>query len=115
MRGVRSGVSNGDTRKAVSPLVVLDVTGKGLDVRGSLVGVLLMVDDLITGEEGQHVVVLGENLDGRENVLDVDGVVGIMGLLAVDRVRGVVQVENKIDASLGKCLHALVMVTEVVD
>lgn len=52
VRGVCSGVFNGDMRKVVSFLVVFDVMGKGFDVRGSFVGVFFMVDDFIIGEEG---------------------------------------------------------------
>lgn len=95
--------------------VVLHVTGDGLDVGGSQGGVAGIVDNLVTGEEGEGVVVLGELLDSGEDGLEVDGVVRLMGVGSVDGVERVVDVGNEVDASVGELGHALIVVLGVVD
>lgn len=95
--------------------VVSHITSDGLDVGGGLVGILLVVHDLISGEESECVVVLGEHLDGGENALDVGGIVRRTGLGTVDGVLGVVDIENEVDASGVERTHALVVISLVVD
>lgn len=52
-----------------------DVTGDSLDIRSNRGG-LAIVDDLVSREKGQGVVVLGEHLDGSKDALEVDSIVG---------------------------------------
>lgn len=108
-------VADGDVAKAAGGHVVLDVTGDSLDIGGSQGGVGLIVDDLVSGEEGEGVVVLGKLLDGGEDALEVDGVVRRVGVGAVDGVLGVVDIGNEVDASVGELLHALLVVLGVID
>lgn len=112
---IGGGVSDGDLSEFASLDVVSHITGDGLDVRSRLVGVLLVVHDLVTREESEGVVVLGEHLDSGEDTLDVGGVVRRTGLGTVDGVLGVVDIENKVDAGFGEGIHALIVVTLVVD
>lgn len=107
-------VTDGDLTELASAEVSTHVTGDGLDVRSGLGGGTV-VDDLVTGEEGQGVVVLGELLHGGEDVLEVDIVVGHLGLGTVDGVLGGVDIENKVDAGLSEGSHALIVVLGVID
>ena len=81
----------------------------GLDIRSRERALGLIVDDLVSGEEGKGVVVLGELVDGGEDALQVDGVVGGVGGLAVDGVQRVVDVEGDVDAGVRESLHALLV------
>jgi hypothetical protein len=111
---VSSRVTDGDLAKTAGVHVRLDVTGDSLDVR-SAVGGLVVVDDLVGGEEQQCVVVLCEHLDGSEDALEVDLVVRLLGLGAVDGVLGGVEVEGEVDTGIGEETHAGVVVGAVVD
>jgi hypothetical protein len=62
--------------------VLLHVTGDSLDVR-SRVGVGLVVDDLVTGEEDEQVAVVGKSIDGGKDVLEIDVVVRTVEGLSV--------------------------------
>lgn len=108
-----SRVSNRDGTEIPLTQVLTNVTGDGLDVRGRGGG-LVVVDNLVTGEEGQGVLVLGEHLDGSEDVLQVDVVVGLLGLRAVDRVLGGVDVQDEVDARIRQSVHTLIVVLGVV-
>lgn len=112
---IGSGVSDGNLAKFAGLDVVSHVTGDSLDVGSCLVGVLLVVDDLVTGEESESVFVLGEHLDGGEDTLDVGSVVRVTGLGTVDGVLGVVHIENQVDASVVEGLHTLIVAGAVVD
>jgi hypothetical protein len=97
--------------------VLLHVTGNGLDV-GGRVGVGLVVDDLVTGEEEEQVAVVGESVDGSKDVLEVDVVVRAvegLSILTVERVLWCVGIESKVDTCIIKQLHALIVVLRVVD
>lgn len=107
-------VSDGNLTELARVHVGLDVTGNSLDVRGGVGGVVV-VDDLVSREEQQGVVVLGEHLDGREDALEVDLVVRLLGRSAVEGVLGGVQVERKVNAGVGQEAHAGVVVRGVVD
>lgn len=48
-------------------------------------------------------------------MLEIDLVVGFAGVLAVDGELGGVDIEDEVDVSLGKRLHALIVVQGVVD
>lgn len=114
-RDIGSGVADGNLSQAAGVDVVLHVAGDSLDIRGGLVGALLVVDNLVPGEEGQGVVIFGEHLDSGENTLQVGSVVGRVGVLAVDGVFGVIDVEDEVDTSICESLHAYVVVGSVVD
>lgn len=86
------------------------ITGDGLYVGGADGSAGLLVDDLVTGEEGEGVVVLLEHINGGEDVLEISTVVRGEGVSSVDRVLGSVGVEDEVDASVGEGLHALIVV-----
>ena len=107
-------IADGDLAKLASVHVRLDVTGDSLN-EGSAVGGGVIVDDLVTREEEKGVLVGSELLDGRENALKVDLVVGDLGRSTVDRVLGSVDVEREVDASISQSVHAFVVVGCVVN
>lgn len=74
-----SRVSNWNFSKLALLDEVTDVTGNSLDP-GSNGGSLAIVDDLVSREEGQGVVVLGEHLNGSKDALEVDSIVGDFGI-----------------------------------
>jgi hypothetical protein len=111
---IGGGVADGNLAKLVAAQESAHVTGDGLDV-GSGLGGGAVVDNLVSGEEGKGVVVLGELLHGGEDVLEVDIVVGGLGVRTVKRVLGGVDVEDEVDASVSESVHALVVVGGVVD
>lgn len=117
-RDIGGGIANRDLTHA---LLVgdesLDVAGDGLDVGSGLVSALLVVDDFVAGNEGKGVGVLGKLGDGSQDVLDVVDVVRLVdvGSSSVQSVLGVVDIENQVDASISKSLHALLVVLGVVD
>lgn len=94
--------------------VLADITGDGLDI-GSGRGGRSIVDDLVTGEESESVGVLGEFLDGRKDILQIDGVVRGLGVGPVERVLGSVDIEDEVDASISQRLHTLIVALGVVD
>ena len=94
--------------------VVAKITGHSLDVRGSDGG-RTIVDDLVSGEESQGVLVLDEFVDSSKDVLKVLVVVGDIGGFTVDRVLGSVDVEHKVDASISQGVHTLIVVLGVVN
>lgn len=111
---ISGGVTDGDLAVAAGANVLPQVTSDGLDVRGT-VGGLVVVDDLVTGEEEESVVVVGESVNGGEQALKVVLVVGRAGVATVERVLGGVHVEGEVDAGVGEGRHALVVVGGVVD
>lgn len=94
--------------------VLSHVTSDGFNVGGSAGGGIV-IDDLVTGEEGQGVVVLGERIDGSEDVLEIEGVVRWCGGSTVERVLGGVDIEDQVDACRCQRVHACIMVGGVVD
>ena len=111
---ISGGVTDGDLTELVTAQEGTHVTGDGLDVGGGL-GRGTVVDNLVSGEEGEGVVVLGELLHSGEDVLQVDIVVGDLGLGTVEGVLGGVDIEHEVDTGLGESVHALVVVGGVVD
>jgi len=71
--------------------VLPHITSDGLDVWCSG-GSRIIVDNLVTGEESQGVRVVCERIDGGEDVLEVDGVVGWCWGGSVDGVERCVDV-----------------------
>lgn len=71
---VSSRVTDGNLTQFASTQVRAKITSDSFDVRSSL-GRWAIVDDLVTGEEGEGVVVLGEHVYSGEDVLQVDIVV----------------------------------------
>ena len=91
-----------------------NITSHGLHV-GSRSRRRAIVDDLVTREKGQSVVILGKLLDSGKDVLEVDVVVRLLGLGAVEGVLGGVDIQHQVDAGLGQDLHALIVILGVVD
>lgn len=114
LRNISGRVTNRDLAVTAGVDVRPHVTVGGLDIRGAL-GRLVVVDDLISREEHKRVVVLLERIDGSEDALKVDLVVRPGGLLTVDGVERVVDIQGQVDASVGEGLHALIVVGRVVD
>ena len=88
---ISSGVSNGDLTVSTAPNVLPHITSDGLDIWCSGSGGVI-VDNLVTGEESQGVCVVCECIDGREDVLEVDGVVGWCGGGTVEGIEGCVYI-----------------------
>lgn len=114
---ISSRVTNRDGSVAASTDVRPHITSDSLDVRSSeCVGII--VDDLVGRVEEQRVVVLGEGVNGREDGLEVDVVVGHgdgLVVQAVERVEGGVDIQSEVYPSVGELLHAVVVVLGVVD
>lgn len=111
---VGSRVPNRNVTQVASTQVRANVTSDSLDV-GSSLGRGAIVDNLVAGEEGQGVVILSEHVDGSEDVLKVDVVVRGLRIGTVQCVLGSVDIQDKVDASIGEGLHALIVVLGVVD
>jgi len=107
-------ITDGDLAELASVDVRLDVTSDGLDER-SAVGGSIVVDDLVTREEEQSVGVGSELLDGCENALEVNLVVGDLGRSTVQGVLGGVDIKGEVDTSIGERVHAGVVGRSVVD
>lgn len=74
-----SRVSNWHLSKFALLEEATDVTGNSLDPRSNG-GSLAIVDDLVSREKGQGVVVLGEHLNGSKDALKVDSIVRDFGI-----------------------------------
>jgi hypothetical protein len=109
-----SRISDWDLAQISLTKVLADVTSDSLDIGCSYRGISI-VDNLVTREESQGVRVLGELLDGREDILQIDVVVRFCGAGAVERVLGGVDIKNEVDASISQCIHALLVTLVVID
>jgi hypothetical protein len=107
-------VSHGDLAVTLRSDVLSHITSDSLHVRGGGGGGII-VDDLVSREESEGIGVTSKGIDGREDVLQVDGVVRVVGGGPVERVLGGVDVEHEVDASVLEGLHAGVVVGGVVD
>ena len=56
-----------------------------------------------------------ELVDGGKDVLQVDGIVRLGGLISPDGVFGGIDIEGEVDASIGKGFHARVVVLAVIN
>jgi hypothetical protein len=111
---ISGGVTYGDLTVSTASNVLFHVTSDSLYVRcGSSGGVI--VDNLVTREESQCVGVVGKSVNGCEDVLQVDGIVGWLWGATVEGVLWGVDVEHEVDSGLSKEVHASVMVLAVVD
>lgn len=113
---VSGGVAHRNLAKLASLDECLDITSDCLDVRGGVV-LFFLANDLVAGEKGQRVVVLGKLAHGSKNVLQISGIVGKISPVRATSVKGVlggVDIDDKVDASLVQCLHAVVVVGSVV-
>lgn len=113
-RGTYSRVANRNLTVVAATDVLTQITSDGLDI-GSSRGRRTVIDNLVTGEESEGVLVAGESINSSEDVLEVDIVVRLRGLGTVDGVFGSVDIEHQVDASISQGIHALVVVLRVVD
>lgn len=107
-------VADWDGAEASRDAVLLHVAADGFDV-GGCVGGLRVVDDFVTVEVEERVRVLGEDVHGGEDGLQVGWVVGWTRVRAVDAVERGVHVEGNVDACCCQLIHANVVVGCVVD
>ena len=112
VRVIAGGVTNTHGAVVLGLDVGLHVTDSGLDVGAGVRG-LFAVGDLVTGEETDDVLVLGQLIhDGGVTLVEV---VVPLGVLAVDGLAGRGQIRNDVDAGLGQEIHALLVVLLRVD
>lgn len=111
---IGSRVAHRDLTITARSDILTHVTSSGLDVRRCLDRVGLVVDDFVAREKGERVVVLGEFVNGGEDALQVHVVIRWLGIVSVDRVEGVVHVENQVDTGIVELLHAIGVVLGVV-
>lgn len=110
---IGGGVSNWNGSVASAVTVLLHVTGDGLDV-WCAVGCVVVVDDLVTGEEKESVAVASESIHGCKDALKIDGVVGLGRRGTVDGILWSVDIQSEVDTSSSECAHAGVVVCRVV-
>lgn len=114
---IGGGVTDRNGTRGLVANEALHVTGDGLDVSGSA-GVVALVDDLISGEEQEKVVVVVERLDRGKDRLKVDVVVRTVksGIgLTVEGVIRSVGIESEVDTGVFEDLHTLIVVLGVVN
>lgn len=102
---VGSRVANRNLSIASGADVLTHVTSSRLDKRRGLHCLGLIVDNFVTGEEGEGVGVFGKFVNGSEYALQINVIVGRLGVVPVDRVFGVVHVKDQIDSSIVELLH----------
>lgn len=113
---IGGGVTDWDGAQAAGLHVCLHVTSNSLNVWSSERGGVI-VDDLVGGVEEEGVVVLGKCVNGSEDTLEIDGVVGHGDrgvVLAVEGVVWGVDVQSKVDAGISQSLHARIVVCRVI-
>lgn len=94
--------------------VASHVTSDSLDV-GSTGSGGIIVDDLVSREEGQDVGVVGKSINGSKDVLEVYGVVRGVGIGTVERVEGSIDIEHQVDSRRCQSVHAGIVVCRVID
>ena len=125
-------VANWDRTVALAVDILSHVTGSGLDIRRG-VGSIGLVDnlslksepnkdhvifvdtDLVAREEKQSVVIALEHINRGKHALQVNVVVRRSWVCLVDGVQRRVDIQCKVNASLCKRAHALVVVLAVVN
>lgn len=112
--GTYSRVTDGNLPEPTATNILTKIPSNSLDIRrGGRRRTI--IDNLITGEESQSILILGELLDGSKDVLQIDIIVGLLRLRAIDRVLGGIDVEHEVDASIGQRIHTLIVILGVVD
>lgn len=111
---ISSRVTDRDRSVALASNILLHVTSDSLDIRSSI-GSVIRVDHFVTREEKQGVGVFGKSINGGEDILKVDVVVGFSGLGAVNSVLGCVDIQSKVNASFSKSIHASIVVSRIID
>lgn len=80
-----SGITNGNLAIASASNVLLHIPCRCLHVRSNI-GVTGIVDDFVSGQEGESVGVVCKRIDSREDTLEVDTVVRGRGICSVKGV-----------------------------
>lgn len=111
---VCSRVTDRNAAIATVANVLLHISCDGLDIGSGVTG-RNIVDELVSGEEQERIIVFLEFIDSGKDVLEVDVIVGGGGFISTDRVFGCVDVKSEVDASIGKLFHAFGVVLAVVD
>jgi hypothetical protein len=111
---ISSRVSDGDGTVSTASDVLSHVTSDSLDIWRSWGGEII-INNLVTGEESQGVGVVCEGIDGGEDVLEVNGVVGWVGIGSIEGVEGSVDIEDQVDTCSCQLGHAIIVVGRVVD
>lgn len=106
------GVSDRDDTVNVISDVGFHVTNDGLDIVGRGLGRVVIENNLITGQERQHVIVSRENLNDTKNMFEVHRGVCCPGQLVVQMLvlkRGV-DIKNQVDSSCSQHSHTLIVI-----
>lgn len=111
---ISSRVSDRDGTVSPASNVLSHITSDSLDIWCSWGGEII-VDNFVTGEESQCVGIVCEGIDGGEDVLEVNGVVGWVGIGSVEGVERCVDIEDQVDACSSQLGHAIIVVGGVVD
>lgn len=108
---IGSRIANRNAAVKVLCDVVLHVTLNRPDVSGNVLDTLL-VDDLVSGEEGQGVGEVLERFDHTEDLLEIDIIVGAFGVgsVEVSAIQRRVDIQDHVDTSCVEDGCALVVV-----
>lgn len=109
-----SRVSHRDLAVSTACDVLSHIPRNGLDVWCSASGVVI-IDNLVAGEKGESVCVVGKCVDGSKDVLEVVGVVGDRRLVSTKGEQWSVDVENEVDASSCQRAHTSIVIDRVVN
>lgn len=111
---VCSRVADWDRAISSTADILLHISGHGFDV-GCAVRVACVVDDFVAGQEGHSIGVISKRIDSGEDGLEVDAVVRFGGVRAVQGVQGRVSVKDEVDSCFRECIHAVIVISSVVD
>ena len=111
---ISSRVSDRNGTVSTASDVLSHITSDGLDI-GRSWGGKIIVDNLVTREEGQGVGVVRKRINRGEDVLEVNRVVGWVGIGSVQGVEGSVDIEDQVDTCSCQLGHAVIVVGCVVN
>ena len=114
-RNICSGVAYRDFAVSTVSKVLPHIASDRFDIRGCSGGCRRFINNLVAGEESQGVGVWCKCVNGSEYALKINIVVRWRRIDSIDRVKRTVNVEDKVNASCGKSVHAGVMVDRIVD